>query len=214
MERRVIDVDERLPLLQTLPLSLQHLFAMFGATVLVPFLFKVSPATSLLLNGIGTLVYIAVQLPLTVYILESFFARIPSDLFDAALAETRRDEVDGLEVVRVRYIEWRRPTVVRDGHGGDQPVFGWFLVDAVTGAIVESRMEARREESTGLIVVRYRRDPGIGLWVPSEMRESYSLPGSVTQWRTVQRELIECHATYSNFRRFQVKTEEKIAPPK
>ena len=29
-------------------------------------------------------VYVAVQLPLTVYILESFFARIPSDLFDAA----------------------------------------------------------------------------------------------------------------------------------
>ncbi|MBK6407966.1 MAG: uracil permease [Holophagales bacterium] len=60
MERRIIDVDERLPLLQTLPLSLQHLFAMFGATVLVPFLFKVSPATSLLMNGIGTLVYLAV----------------------------------------------------------------------------------------------------------------------------------------------------------
>lgn len=30
------------------------------------------------------LVYIAMQLPLTVYILESFFARIPQDLFDAA----------------------------------------------------------------------------------------------------------------------------------
>jgi len=30
------------------------------------------------------LVYIAMQLPLTVYILESFFARIPKDLFDAA----------------------------------------------------------------------------------------------------------------------------------
>ncbi|HQN06375.1 MAG TPA: uracil permease [Thermoanaerobaculia bacterium] len=60
MERRTIDVDERLPLLQTVPLSLQHLFAMFGATVLVPFLFKVNPATSLLLNGIGTLVYLIV----------------------------------------------------------------------------------------------------------------------------------------------------------
>ncbi len=60
MERRIVDVDERLPLLTTLPLSLQHLFAMFGATVLVPFLFKVNPATSLLLNGIGTLVYLAV----------------------------------------------------------------------------------------------------------------------------------------------------------
>lgn len=60
MQRRVIDVGERLPLLQTVPLSLQHLFAMFGATVLVPFLFKVNPATSLLLNGVGTLVYLVV----------------------------------------------------------------------------------------------------------------------------------------------------------
>ena len=31
-----------------------------------------------------TLVYIAIQLPLTVYILEGFFARIPQDLYDAA----------------------------------------------------------------------------------------------------------------------------------
>ncbi|MGE5405751.1 MAG: uracil permease [Candidatus Saccharibacteria bacterium] len=58
MARREIGVDERLPLAQTLPLSLQHLFAMFGATVLVPFLFKVDPATILLMNGIGTLLYI------------------------------------------------------------------------------------------------------------------------------------------------------------
>lgn len=58
MLRRTIDVEERLPLLQTLPLALQHLFAMFGATVLVPFLFHVNPATSLLLNGVGTLLYL------------------------------------------------------------------------------------------------------------------------------------------------------------
>jgi uracil permease len=57
---RVIQVEERLPLVQTIPLSLQHLFAMFGATVLVPFLFHVNPATSLLLNGIGTLIYLVV----------------------------------------------------------------------------------------------------------------------------------------------------------
>ena len=58
MSRRVIDVNEKLPLLQTLPLSLQHLFAMFGATVLVPVLFRVSPATILLFNGLGTLLYL------------------------------------------------------------------------------------------------------------------------------------------------------------
>lgn len=60
MERRIIQIQEKLPLAQTIPLSLQHLFAMFGATVLVPFLFKVNPATSILMNGIGTLIYLIV----------------------------------------------------------------------------------------------------------------------------------------------------------
>ncbi|CAM3870069.1 uracil permease [Xenorhabdus thuongxuanensis] len=39
MTRRTIGVEEKPPLAQTIPLSLQHLFAMFGATVLVPILF-------------------------------------------------------------------------------------------------------------------------------------------------------------------------------
>jgi uracil permease len=60
MSQREIQVDERLPLLQSLPLSFQHLFAMFGSTVLVPLLFEVDPATILLMNGIGTLLYIFV----------------------------------------------------------------------------------------------------------------------------------------------------------
>jgi len=58
MQRRIIQVEERVPLLMNIPLSLQHLFAMFGATVLVPFLFKLNPNTCLFMNGIGTLVYI------------------------------------------------------------------------------------------------------------------------------------------------------------
>jgi uracil permease len=58
--RRAIGVEERLPLLETIPLSLQHLFAMFGSTVLVPILFKVNPATVLLFNGIGTILYLII----------------------------------------------------------------------------------------------------------------------------------------------------------
>ena len=60
MEKRVIDVEEKLPLLPTIPLSLQHLFAMFGSTVLVPFLLNVDPATCLFMNGIGTLLYLTI----------------------------------------------------------------------------------------------------------------------------------------------------------
>ncbi len=65
--RRIIEVEEKVPLLQGIPLSLQHLFAMFGASILVPILFNqaaktevVNPALVLLMNGIGTLIYLFV----------------------------------------------------------------------------------------------------------------------------------------------------------
>jgi uracil permease len=57
MARRIIGIHEKLPLLESLPLSLQHLTAMFGATILVPILLGVDPAIALLMNGIGTLLY-------------------------------------------------------------------------------------------------------------------------------------------------------------
>ncbi|HLS22609.1 MAG TPA: uracil permease [Pseudogracilibacillus sp.] len=56
--QREIQVHERPPLQQSIPLGLQHLFAMFGSTVLVPILFGVNPATILLMNGIGTILYL------------------------------------------------------------------------------------------------------------------------------------------------------------
>lgn len=56
--QREIQVHERPPLGQSIPLGLQHLFAMFGSTVLVPIIFGVNPATILLMNGIGTILYL------------------------------------------------------------------------------------------------------------------------------------------------------------
>lgn len=57
MARRIIGIHEKLPILESLPLSFQHLTAMFGATILVPILLGVDPAIALLMNGIGTLIY-------------------------------------------------------------------------------------------------------------------------------------------------------------
>lgn len=53
-----IDVSERPSNAAMLPLSFQHLFAMFGSTVLVPYLLKADPATALFMNGIGTILYL------------------------------------------------------------------------------------------------------------------------------------------------------------
>jgi hypothetical protein len=52
--------------------------------------------------------------------------------------------------------------------------------------------------------VVYRPDERLGLWVPAEMRETYT-SGS---------ERIYGKAAYGNFRRFQVKTETVIKSPK
>jgi uracil permease len=40
-----------------IPLSLQHLFAMFGATVLVPALTGLNPGSALVASGVGTLIF-------------------------------------------------------------------------------------------------------------------------------------------------------------
>jgi len=58
--KRIIQVEESVPLNLLLPLSIQHMFAMFGASVLVPFLFGISPAIVLFMNGVGTLLFLVV----------------------------------------------------------------------------------------------------------------------------------------------------------
>ncbi len=57
-ERKVIQTDETLPVLQAIPLALQHLMAMFGATVLVPILTGLDPGVGLMTSGIGTIIYL------------------------------------------------------------------------------------------------------------------------------------------------------------
>ncbi len=64
-KKMTLDLHEKPPLLQWIVLSLQHVFAMFGATVLVPILVNQAAGTTvipipvaLVTSGIGTLIYI------------------------------------------------------------------------------------------------------------------------------------------------------------
>jgi len=74
-----IPVDVIPPLSTFLPLSLQHLCAMFGATILVPILLGIDPATTLLFNGIGTLIFLVIcQWKVPAYLGSSFVYIAPS----------------------------------------------------------------------------------------------------------------------------------------
>ncbi|QEN04286.1 uracil permease [Thiospirochaeta perfilievii] len=60
MSEKIIGTNERPPIGKWIPLSIQHVFAMFGSTVLVPALTGLSPTTALFTSGIGTLIYILI----------------------------------------------------------------------------------------------------------------------------------------------------------
>ena len=53
----IIAPDERLPWGQTIALGVQHIFAMFGSTVLAPILMGFDPNTAIFFSGIGTLIF-------------------------------------------------------------------------------------------------------------------------------------------------------------
>ena len=53
----VIAPDERLPWPQTAAMGVQHVIAMFGATVLAPILMGFDPNLAILMSGIGTLIF-------------------------------------------------------------------------------------------------------------------------------------------------------------
>ena len=56
----ILDVEDVPRFGQWVTLSIQHLFAMFGSTVLVPFLVGLSPAVALVSSGVGTLSYLLI----------------------------------------------------------------------------------------------------------------------------------------------------------
>lgn len=59
-QKVVLGIDEKPSFHQWILLSIQHLFAMFGSTVLVPALTGMSPAVALVSSGLGTLAFIVV----------------------------------------------------------------------------------------------------------------------------------------------------------
>jgi len=73
----ILRPNDRPNLAKWIPLSLQHVFAMFGATILVPILTGLDPATALFTAGTGTLIYILCTGAKVPAFLGSSFAFIP-----------------------------------------------------------------------------------------------------------------------------------------
>jgi uracil permease len=77
-QNEILGPHDRPPLARWIPLSFQHVFAMFGATVLVPLLTGLSTSTALFTAGTGTLLYILITGAKVPTFLGSSFAFIPA----------------------------------------------------------------------------------------------------------------------------------------
>ncbi len=163
-KQRTIGINERLPLLQMLPLSLQHLFAMFGATVLVPFLTGLNPSVALLTSGVGTLLYIFITKGQIPGYLGSSFAFI-APLIAVSTAKGPGEAMFGVMMVGVVYficsaimkkfgVEWVHKLLPPVVIGSVIIVIGLGLagtaVDMATTAVITVDKPATIEEFSAL----------------------------------------------------------------
>ncbi|MBR7079700.1 MAG: uracil permease [Treponema sp.] len=76
--QEILGPHDKPPIGRWIPLSIQHVFAMFGATILVPLLTGLSTSTALFTAGTGTLIYILLTGAKVPAFLGSSFAFIPA----------------------------------------------------------------------------------------------------------------------------------------
>ncbi len=111
--------------------------------------------------------------------------------------------INGVRTWVIRYQELGNPTIIRTRDRKDVPARGRAWVEPESGRIL--RAEASVEPGlgvTGTIDVTFELDERMGFAVPSKMSERYANRNLVT--------VSSGEATYSNYRRFTVDTEENI----
>src|SRR5471030_2181469 len=104
-------------------------------------------------------------------------------------------------VFELEYQEERGGTLIRTTCDQAMPSRGRFTIDLATGRVLSSELVAENRSLRAQIDVTYALEPAMGLFVPREMREKYTLTDGST---------IEGRATYTKFRRYQVTVDEKV----
>jgi hypothetical protein len=104
----------------------------------------------------------------------------------------------------VEFQEVEKQTMIRTTNSRDLPARGRFWIDPDTGRVLGSELVAEDPSIRGIIDVAYELEPTSGLLAPESMRERYDI--------TRDHSRVDGEATYTKFRQFQVKVDEKLAP--
>ncbi len=120
--------------------------------------------------------------------------RVPYVAFDKDRVVTEA----GRTRVTLRFRE-RDRGIVQNGIGNDPiTALGFFTIDALTGRVERTEFEIEADRTTSRLVTEYQADEKLNLWVPVLFRERYD------DARDRDRQVIQCEARYTNYRRFEV----------
>jgi len=115
---------------------------------------------------------------------------------DAHRSEYQYDDTD---LWVIAFIETASDTLIHGAGGKPLPVEGRFWIEAETSTVIASELLVIDPDLRGQVNVWYQMNPELGVAVPTEMREEYR---DLNGWH------VEGSATYTNFRRFRVLTDE------
>lgn len=119
------------------------------------------------------------------------------------------DTIRNIPVVRIRFQERSRPTVIHTPRGDDVPADGYAWVDPGSGRLLKAETNfllvlPSYGPSRASMAVTFQEDKRLRMWMPERLTERYAARGDM--------ELITGEATYTNYRQFHVETTEELGP--
>jgi formylglycine-generating enzyme required for sulfatase activity len=114
------------------------------------------------------------------------------------------DKSAGPGVSVVDYKEVATPAMIRGEAGLDLMAHGRLWIEAITGRVMKTELLVEQPAIRALITTTFQLDERMGIAVPLEMRERYTLENG-NKVTTV--------ATYGRFRRFDVNADEVVHTP-
>jgi hypothetical protein len=103
------------------------------------------------------------------------------------------DTINGRILRKAIYKEVARPTLIKTSRGRDLAMTGTLWIDPFNGTVVKTELNAADPIVRSQVIVTFRRDEALDLWVPEKMEEYYKAYSAVDD--------ILATATYTNVRR-------------
>ena len=114
------------------------------------------------------------------------------------------DTLNHIPVWMVRFVETKRPTIVRTSSSQDEPSSGRAWIDPSTGRLLRVQATIDSPPSLGPVScdvdVTFQKVPQLEFWVPAAMREGCF---NGVDWQRGE-------ATYDSYRKFKVETGESL----